>query len=137
MMKKIVFFLFVSIAVFSLSLNAQTKAPEAPASIDKFIKMEKDNYDVGKIPQGEPYTFYMQFTNISKKPVVVENVMAGCGCTIPEKPQQPIMPGKTGKVKVQYNAAGPAPFHKDVTIKIAGVNEPKVVMFNGEVVAKQ
>lgn len=103
-------------------------------STDDVIKMSKEKYDIGKIPSGKPYTFFMEFSNISKKPVVVENVTAGCGCTIPEKPLQPIMPGKTGKIKVQYNAAGPQPVNKDVYIKIAGIPEPKIVYFNGEVV---
>lgn len=135
-MKKSIFLLFVLFLASATILSAQTKAPVAQ-SVDQVIKMSKEKYDIGKIPQGTPYTFYMEFTNISKKPVIVENVMAGCGCTVPEKPQQPILPNKTGKVKVEYNAAAPGLFNKSVTIKLAGVDEPKLIMFGGEVVAKK
>ncbi|MCH5721166.1 DUF1573 domain-containing protein [Niabella hibiscisoli] len=68
---------------------------------------------------------------------MVKNVMAGCGCTVPEKPTEPIMPGKTGKIKVSYSAPSAGPVNKDVEIYLAGYNEPKIVYFTGEVVAKK
>lgn len=135
-MKKIFLLLFISFVASTIVLHAQTTAPAA-ASVDQQIKMSKDKYDLGKIPQGTPYTFFMEFTNITQKPVVVENVTAGCGCTVPEKPEQPILPNKTGKVKVVYNAAAAGVFSKSVMIKLAGVNEPKVILFTGEVEAKK
>ncbi|MCH5598744.1 DUF1573 domain-containing protein [Niabella ginsengisoli] len=99
--------------------------------------MVKDKYDIGKVPQGQPVTFYMEFVNQTKKPLVVKSVMAGCGCTVPEKPKEPIMPGKTGKIKVAYSAPSAGPVNKDVEIYLAGYNEPKIVYFTGEVVAKK
>ena len=82
-----------------------------------------------------PVTYYFEIKNISDKPVVVENASASCGCTVPEKPEKPIGPGETGKIKVQYNAATVGPFKKDVYIKLAGVEQPKTVQITGEVVA--
>lgn len=112
----------------SVSAYAQTLLPA-----DKVIKMHHDKYELGKVKFKKDTTFYMEFTNISKKPIVVESVVAGCGCTVPEKPSAPIMPGKTGKVKVGYNGSAPAgeEFSRDVTIKIKGA-EPKTVYFSGE-----
>ena len=43
------------------------------------------------------------------------------------------MTGKTGKIKVVYNAAALAPFTKDVFIKLAGIEQPKNVKISGEV----
>lgn len=125
-MKK--FSILLVLFVFGLGFtgNAQT--------VDEAIKFSKDKYDLGKIKHNEPTTFFMEFKNISSKPVVIENVMVGCGCTVADKPTAPIMPGKSGKIKVGYNGAGAAgqPFKKDVTVKLAGVKEPKTIMFSGE-----
>ncbi|MFT3904174.1 MAG: DUF1573 domain-containing protein [Niabella sp.] len=129
-MKKYLFF----IAVFVLGAAVIVKAQKAGPSIDQVIKLSQDKYDIGKVKQNESATFYIEFTNITKKPIVVENVMAGCGCTVPETPKAPILPGKTGQVKVGYNATSVVKFTKDVTIKIKGVQEPKIVYFTGEVV---
>ena len=125
-MKKI--FLFASALVFGLAVIAQTKSEE-------IVKFNTDKHDFGKIKQGVPVTYFFEITNTSDKPIVVENASASCGCTVPEKPEKPINPGATGKLKVQYNAAAIGPFTKDIFIKLAGIEQPKTVHITGEVVA--
>ena len=125
-MKKIA--LFASALVFSIAVMAQTKA-------DDVVKFNTEKHDFGKIKQGVPVTFFFEIKNIGDKPLVVENASASCGCTVPEKPEKPINPGATGKIKVQFNAAAVAPFTKDIFIKFAGVDQPKTVQITGEVVA--
>jgi hypothetical protein len=127
-MKKI--FLLATAFAFTMAVSAQTKA-------DDVIKMNTEKHDFGKIKQGVPVTFAFQLKNISDKPVVVESTSASCGCTTPEKPTEPIMPGATGKVTVQYNAAGVAPFTKDVYIKLAGIDQQKTVQITGEVLTAE
>ncbi len=125
-MKKIA--LFASALVFGLVAMAQTKS-------DDIVKFNTEKHDFGKIKQGVPVTYYFEIKNTSDKPIVVENASASCGCTVPEKPEKPINPGATGKVKVQYNAATVGPFKKDVIIKLAGIDQPKTVQIVGEVLA--
>lgn len=134
-MKRIALFLFFAVSVLAVNAQTSTKEQKAPA-IESAIKMTMDKYDIGKIPQGQPYVFFMEFTNITKKPLVVKTVMAGCGCTVPEKPTEPILPGKNGKIKVSYSAPSVGPVNKDVEIYLAGFTEPKIIYFTGEVVAK-
>jgi hypothetical protein len=102
---------------------------------DDVIKVNTIAHDFGKIPQGTPVTYAFEIKNTSAKPVVVENTYASCGCTTPEKITEPIAPGTTVKLKVQYNAANAGPFNKDVHIKLAGITQEKVVKITGEVVA--
>ena len=135
-MKKISLFFVLFFSLFTGSIFAQSDTAKQPA-VESAIKMVKEKYDIGKIPQGQSYTFYMEFLNQTKKPLVVKSVLAGCGCTVPEKPTEPIMPGKTGKIKVAYSAPSAGPVNKDVEIYLAGYNEPKIVCFTGEVVAKK
>lgn len=131
-MKKI--FLFASAIVFSMAVMAQ-----APAQLkaDDVAKFNTEKHDFGKIKQGVPVTYFFEITNISDKPLVVENASASCGCTVPEKPEKPINPGATAKIKVQYNAAAVQPFTKDVYIKLAGIEQPKTLHITGEVVAAE
>lgn len=127
-MKRI--FLAAAALVFALAMKAQTTAKTA----DDAIKVNTDNHDFGKILQGKPVDYYFEVTNKTDKPLVVENTWASCGCTTPEKPTEPIAPGATAKVKVQYNAAAMGTFNKQVFIKLAGIENPKVVGISGAVV---
>lgn len=113
---------------FGVSLMAQTQA-------DSLIKVNVEKHDFGKIKQNVPVTYSFEIKNISNKPVVVQNTWASCGCTTPEKITEPIAPGATAKLKVQYNAAALATFNKDVYIQLAGVTNPKTVHISGEVLA--
>jgi len=112
--------------MFSLAVTAQSKA-------DDVIKVNTEKYDFGKIKQNVPVTYFFEIKNISDKAVVVENSWGSCGCTTPEKPKEPIQPGQTAKLKVQYNAAALNHFEKDVYIKLAGIEQPKTVKITGEV----
>ena len=127
-MKKV--FLLASAFIFSLAVLAQPKA-------DDVLKVNTEKHEFGKIKQGVPVTTYLELKNLGKMPLVIENVTASCGCTTPEKPKEPIMPGQTYKLKVDYNAAAMGSFVKDVNIKIAGIELPKVVKIAGEVISAE
>lgn len=123
-MKKL---LFIA-AAFIIGVTAM-----AQQKVDNLVKLNADTYSFGKIKQGVPVTTYFIITNTSDKPVVIESATAGCGCTTPEYTQEPIAPNATTKLKVGYNAANPAPFNKEVYLKLAGVQEPKLIKITGEV----
>ena len=133
-MKKI--FLLATAFAITLGSFAQTSLPDAAKTNDQ-IKVNVERHDFGKIPQGTPVMYSFEIKNISDKPVVIENSWATCGCTTPEKIVDPIMPGKTAALKVQYNAATPGAFNKDVFIKIAGVDQPKTVQIAGDVLTAE
>ena len=115
---------------FSIAVMAQTKA-------DDVIKINVEKHDFGKLKQNVPAVYYFEIKNISDKPVVVENSYASCGCTTPDKIVEPIQPGATAKLKVQYSAAAIAPFTKDVFIKLGGIEQPKTVQITGEVLSPE
>lgn len=127
-MKKIA--LLATAFLFSFAAMAQVKA-------DELIKVNTEKHDFGKLKHNVPATYYFEITNISNKPVVVENTWGSCGCTTPEKPEKPILPGETVKLKVLYNAAAIAPFTKEVFIKLAGVEENKKLLITGEVLTAE
>lgn len=124
-MKKL--FFIASAFIVSASAMAQTTKP------DDFAKFNTDKYDFGKVKQNVPAIYYFEITNKSDKPLVIENAHATCGCTTPEYQKEPIMPGKTAKLKVQYNASNGGHFEKGVYVKFAGIDEEKSLGITGEV----
>ena len=115
--------LIVVSLLFCLKLSAQAD-----------IKFNELKHDFGKIKQNKPVTYFFSFKNDGGKPLIVENAMAGCGCTTPDYPKEPIGKGKEAKIKVTYNAAAMGTFKKDVTVKFANHPEPIVLEIDGEVV---
>jgi len=51
-------------------------------------------------PSENMYTF--KFKNTGNSPLVIESAKASCGCTIPNKPEEPILPGKIGEIDVIF-----------------------------------
>jgi hypothetical protein len=62
-----------------------------------------------------------EFTNTGDAPLIITNVLSTCGCTVPTKPDAPIMPGKTGKIEVKYSMI-PGPIRKTITVESNAVN---------------
>lgn len=84
-------------------------------SLDKLAAFLKDSttvqlidsvYNFGSITAGEKVNYSFRFKNTGNKPLIVTEAHASCGCTIPEKPEKPIMPGETGVIKVVFNTQG-------------------------------
>lgn len=123
-MKKV--FLFATALFLGVAAMAQTK-------VEEVTTFTAETHDFGKIKHNVPVTYFFEFKNTSDKPLVVENASASCGCTVPERPEKPIMPGKVGKLKVVFNAAAVGPIHKDVYVKFAGVEQTKTLKITGEV----
>ena len=123
-MKKIL--LIASAFIVGFTASAQQKA-------DDIVKVKNDKFDFGKIKQSVPVTTYFELTNTSDKPLVIESATATCGCTTPEYTKEPIAPNATTKIKVGYNAGASGVFTKTVTVKLAGIQEPKLLNITGEV----
>ncbi len=70
---------------------------------------------MGKIDEGQVVDISYRFKNTGTKPLVIKNVTVSCGCTVAEKPEQPIAPGKEGVIKAAFNSSG-KPGHNRKTI---------------------
>jgi hypothetical protein len=94
--------------------------------------------NLGKIPGGVETEVSFRFKNAGTTNLIIENVTAACGCTIPEKPEQPFAPGQEGVIKAKYNGSGSGQISKTVTV-IANTKPVKesILTFTGEVVEKK
>ncbi|MES2374233.1 MAG: DUF1573 domain-containing protein [Bacteroidota bacterium] len=146
-MKKILFGLTLILCVSVISANAQgqgvapTKATStkataassaAPVAAISF-KEPEFTHDFGAIPQSTPVTYNFVFTNTGKAPLVLSNAVGSCGCTAAEWPRDAIPAGKTGVIKVTYNAAAAGTFDRTVTLTSNATEPTTVLHIKGDV----
>jgi hypothetical protein len=118
----------------TLTVNSQ----DAP-----LMTFTETEYDFGNIKEGDVIKHTFKFTNTGKAPLVIENATAPCGCTVPSWPKEPIAPGATGEINVQFNSTGKVGQQNKVvtitantqpditTVTIKGNVEPGVSAMNG------
>jgi len=120
-MKKL-FITLICLSVGVISAQAQGQQPAPQKAVDangpKMTFKGGDTYDFGTIKEGPLAEHIFEFKNTGKEPLIVQNASASCGCTTPEWPKEPILPGKTSKITVRYNTQGRVgPFTKDIYIQ--------------------
>lgn len=88
--------------------NPNTTAPQEMASKENapVMTFEESEHDFGNITQANRVSHTFTFKNTGKTPLVIESASAMCGCTVPEWPKEPIAPGETGKISVEFDPTG-------------------------------
>ncbi len=99
------------------------------------VEFDKTVHDFGDISiKSGKHSHTFNFKNAGKMPVVIQTVISSCGCTVPEWTKSPVMPGKSGEIKVTFlNDQGPYPFDKSLTVYLTGLNKPIVLRLKGVV----
>lgn len=98
------------------------------------FSFEQTEHDFGNLPEGPKAGYVFKFTNVGAEPLVIANVQASCGCTQPTWSKDPVAPGKTGEIFVEYNTQGrPGSFSKAVTISSNATEPSKVIFIKGKV----
>ena len=126
-MKKLLFLSFM----LMLCMTAMAQKPAE-------IKFDNLIHDFGKFSEKDPVkTCVFAFTNVGEQPLVINQAMASCGCTVPEYTKEPIKPGEKGEIKVTYNGAGkfPGHFKKSITVRTNGAVEMTRIYIEGEMEA--
>jgi Protein of unknown function (DUF1573) len=105
-----IFLIILSAGLFFACNNGDKKASAInatvqPASVTT-IQWLDSMREVGEVIEGEKVETQFRFINTGKSPLVVSNVEASCGCTVPEKPTEPIMPGEEGRIKAVFDSKG-------------------------------
>lgn len=87
------------------------------------------NHNFGKIKQDSKQTKIFKFTNTGKEPLIIENAIGSCGCTVPQYPKEPIKPGATGEIVVEYSP-GKQEGAQTKTVTITANTEPITTVLN-------
>ena len=104
------------------------------------IKFDKLTHDFGTFSEKAPVvSCTFSFTNVGESPLVINQAVASCGCTVPEYTKTPIQPGEKGEIKVTYNGTGkfPGHFKKSITVRTNGAVEMTRLYIEGEMTEEQ
>ncbi len=112
-------FTLLFVGLMSISLNAQDKVAK--------IEFKATTIDYGTIEKGANGVRVFEFTNTGDAPLIISKVNSSCGCTIPKKPKDPIMPGKTGEIEVKYDTNRVNPIRKTITV-LSNAETPTVAL---------
>ncbi len=113
----------------AIPLAAQAKKKEAR------IDFQEETYDFGKVPVGGGNVSHeFHFINSGDANLVIIDAKADCGCTRPVYSEEPVAPGKSGKIKVTFVPNGKGHFTKKVTITTNGKPRKARLIIKGEVV---
>ncbi len=100
------------------------------------IEFKSETIDYGEIAKGSDGVRVFEFTNTGTAPLVISDVKSSCGCTIPKKPDGPILPGKTGEIQVKYDTKRVGPIRKAITVTSNADTPTKVLKIKGTVKAE-
>ena len=117
---------FLPLAVFTIVFAAcqssGTKPTVAAAAADEpatvtTIQWLDSTFDKGTIAEGEKIEIVYHFKNTGEHPLIIKDVRPSCGCTVAEKPLEPVAPGKEGSIKAVFDSHNkPGPNHKTITV---------------------
>ena len=122
-MKKIL--LFTGLLFLVTNLFSQEKLAE--------IKFTETIIDYGIIENGEDGNRTFVFKNTGNSPLVFTRIFSSCGCTIPKKPEKPVMPGGSGEIQVSYDTKRTGIFQKAITVKSNAKTANVILRIKGEV----
>ena len=117
-------FCFLLFAFCFFSTMAQTKGkkdveqpfvPKVTTSAE--IEFDKITHDFGTLEMGNVKSGFFTYTNVGSKPLILFDVIVSCDCTQVEWQKEPVMPGKTGTIKVIYTAKTPGMIAKQITVQ--------------------
>jgi hypothetical protein len=98
------------------------------------FKFETEEFDFGKIVQGESVTHEFKFVNTGTEPLIISKAEGSCGCTVPIYPKEPIMKGQTQVIKVTFNSTGKSGVQdKTVTLTSNAKQNPMIIHIKGTV----
>ena len=100
----------------TVATNAAATAPVGPLTSLEFTETV---FDFGEVMEGEKVVHNYSFKNTGKEPLIISNAKGSCGCTVPSWPREPIPPGESADIKVQFDSKGKG--------KVGGNNQSKRV----------
>lgn len=120
---------------FSTNDVMNTKSADGTTGSLPEIKFEEETHDFGRITQGEKVSFDFKFKNTGKANLIISSANGSCGCTIPQYPQKPILPGEEASVNVVFASEGKSGMvEKSVTLVTNCEPSTKIIYIKANIV---
>lgn len=103
------------------------------------MKISEPEHNFGTFKEeAGPQKYNFVVLNTGSSPLVIQNIVASCGCTTPEWTKQPIPAGEKGTITAIYDPRDrPGKFAKTLTVYTNSKPEVQVLQIKGEVIARE
>ena len=119
----------------TLTQEEKTKAANDTANFTTIEWLDSTSSNLGKLKKDNSVEITYRFKNSGTKNLIIESVTAQCGCTIPEKPEQPFAPGEEGVIKAKFNGSGHGIITKQVYVTAnTSPSKNHTLTFSGEII---
>ena len=113
----------------------QTAQPAVPAGPTTSVSFAETTYDFGTVNEGELVSHTYSFTNTGNETLVLSDAKGSCGCTVPKWPREPIAPGQSAEITVEFNSKNKKGKRNQKVTLTANTNPPQTFIYlTGEVV---
>ncbi len=102
------------------------------------IKFDEETHDFGRITQGEKVTTAFKFKNTGGANLIISSANGSCGCTVPEYPKKPILPGQEAVVNVVFSSEGKSGLvEKSVTLVTNCEPSTKIIYIKANIIVPE
>lgn len=134
----IVFKLLAAVSVFTLA-GQYMKADEPRLENEKKaeIRLLNNSVDFGTISIDSTAVDSVRFVNTGNAPLIIKSAFSNCGCTVPQYPNHPVLPGDTASISIKYKSIDKygGTFRKIVRIRSNAVTPTVSIYVSGKTVA--
>jgi hypothetical protein len=110
--------------------NVQQPAqPAVPAGPTTTMSFSETTFDFGTVTDGEMVSHTYTFTNTGDEPLILSDAKGSCGCTVPRWPREPIAPGATGEITVEFNSKNKKGKRNQKVTITANTNPPQTFIY--------
>ncbi len=120
------------------AVQPAAQTAEVPSGPTTTMAFEETEFDFGTITEGEKVSHTYTFKNTGSEPLILSNAKGSCGCTVPQWPREPIAPGESADVTVEFNSANKRGKKNQKVTITANTNPPQTFIYlKGEVLPKE
>jgi len=101
------------------------------------MQFTETTHDFGEIEYAGDGSYIFKYTNTGDQTLIIMDVATSCGCTTPTYTKEPLKPGESGQILVEYDTSREGTFDKTITIKSNASNSPTTLRITGEVLLMQ
>lgn len=118
-------------------IQSAVQSPNTPAGPTTVMEFEEQRFNFGTVTEGEKVSHTYTFTNTGDEPLILSNARGSCGCTVPKWPREPIAPGESAEMVVEFNTANKRGNRSQKVTITANTNPPETFIYlEGQVMPK-
>lgn len=111
------------------AIQNAVQTPAVPAGPTTSVSFSEERFNFGSVVEGEKVAHTYSFTNTGKEPLILSNARGSCGCTVPKWPREPIQPGESADIVVEFNTQNKQGQRSQKVTITANTNPPESFIY--------